>query len=487
MSLALDVNRDDSRPVYLQIAAQIKNQISMGKLPPGTRLPSVRQMAQTLSVNRLTVHNAYSELQADGWVESTVGRGTFVLKQAQPLMVLSTIGSNPSADTVLRDIQSIKQIPTLRSLAYSEPDSSLFPSDEYWGSLAMIRREAPGLLNYESPQGDAMLRIELADLVQERGIVAMPDEIVVTFGAMQSLSLVTQTLTEPGDTVLIESPTYLGMIHLQHTLGLRPIMIPLDDEGLDLNVLEDTLKRTRPRFLYTIPTFQNPTGQCITPQRRLDLIELAKKYDLHIIEDDVYGMIAYDGVPPHALHKDYDNVTYISSISKMLMPGLRVGWVITTPEIQRRILSLRLATDLYGPAFVQRALAHFLHQGRLKAHLKRVLPIYRTRRDALLNALDRYMPDGVEWTQPAGGFSNWVKLPQSNMMTIYKAALKYGIAFTPGEAFLSEPGTNQYLRLCFSSQPAEDLDEIVATIANLIRKHRDHHDMEDTHILTPMV
>lgn len=491
MSLSLQINRDDNRPVYLQIAAQIKNQISVGRLPPGTRLPSVRQMAKSLEVNRLTVHNAYSELQADGWVESTVGRGTYVLKQAQPLLMLSAIRSEASAQNVLYDIESIKQIPTLRSLAYAEPDPALFPADEFWGSLTALRREAPTLLSYDSPQGDPMLRVEISALLRERGMVAMPDTIVVTNGGMQGISLTTQALTEPGDTVLVEEPTYLGMIHVMKMYGVRALPVPVDKEGPDLNVIEHMVRTERPRFFYTVPTFHNPTGFCMSPQRRCELLELASRHQLPVVEDDIYGLLAFDGPSPLALtaQDPYENTIYISSISKVLMPGLRVGWIVAAPELRKRIMSYRLAADLFGHAFVHRALANFLHQGRLKAHLKRVIPVYRERRDTLLHALENHMPPGVTWTRPTGGFSNWVTLPHANMMAVYEAALRYGIAFTPGEAFLASAPTNRHLRLCYSKHSAEDIETIVALLGDLIHRCEYFPQIEEsrTSIWTPLV
>jgi DNA-binding transcriptional MocR family regulator len=477
MTLSLHIDREDRRPLYQQIAAQIKNQISVGRLPPGTRLPPVRRLAESLQVNRLTAHNAYSELQADGWVQSTVGKGTYVIEQAQPLTLLSAMSNDFSAESVLQDINPIKQIPTLRSLAYSEPDTTLAPIDDYWGSMMALRREAAALMRYESPEGDPALCVELALFLNERGVNAMPDDILTTSGAMQGLSLTTQALTQRGDTVLVEEPMYLGLIHILKTYGIRTIPVPRDEEGPDLNVIERALVSDQPRLFYTIANFHNPTGLCMSPKRRRDLLDLAARYRLPIVEDDIYGMIAYDSPPPPALKSldRADTVIYISSVSKMLMPGLRVGYIVPPAYLRNRILSLRRAADLYGAVFTQRALANFLHQGRLKAHLRRVIPIYRERRDAFLQALRHYMPPGVTWTHPSGGFSNWVTLPQANMRTIYQAALQRGVAFTPGTAFMVGGDTNRHMRLCFGMHPAEDLDAIVAMLGEIIAEHTDRH------------
>jgi len=236
MSLTVHINREDTRPIYQQIVAHIKQMISSGRLPPGTRLPSVRHMAQDLNVNRLTVHNAYSELQATGWVESTVGRGTFVLKPAQASTLISSIGSQFSPDSVLRDIHPIKHIPTLHSLAYAEPDMHQAPVHEILGGFAALRTVDPAIMRYDSPQGDPELRVELAALLRERGVEVMPSEIIVTSGAMHALSLTAHALIQPGDTVLVEQPTYLGFIHLLQMSGAHPVPIAYRDNGLDLDV-----------------------------------------------------------------------------------------------------------------------------------------------------------------------------------------------------------------------------------------------------------
>jgi DNA-binding transcriptional MocR family regulator len=272
--------------------------------------------------------------------------------------------------------------------------------------------------------------------------------------------------------VLVESPTYLGMVHILKTYGLRPISVPMDDEGPDLTVIERAMHHDRPRFFYTVPTFHNPTGLCMSETRRRDLLDLAASYKLPIIEDDIYGPLALDGPAPLTLRSmDRDGIViYVGSASKVLMPGLRVGWMVASSELQHELILRRLAIDLFGPPFVQRALALFIQQGRLKAHLKRVLPVFRTRRDALMKALRRHMPEGVTWTQPVGGFSTWATLPADIMTSVYHGALQRGVAFTPGTAFLADSTSDRYMRLCYSTQPVEELDGIVALLAGVIRE-----------------
>jgi DNA-binding transcriptional MocR family regulator len=491
MAMELKINRDDNRPLYHQIAAQIRNQISTGQLPPGTRLPPIREISKLLGVNRITAHSAYTELQADGWIESTVGRGTFVHAHARPLAALESVGEQAGADGVLRDIYPMRQIPTLRSLAYAEPDVGMAPVDEFWGALSIARRDADSMIMYDSPCGDSSLRVQLVQVCLERGLMTMPDDIIVTSGAMQAISLAVRTITSPGDYVLVEEPTYLGMVHMMKMHGLNPIPITWDDEGPRLDQIERALRTKQPRFFYTVATFNNPTGKNITPARREALLRLAKRYSLYIIEDDVYGMISAEGAPPPPLKAADSNelVIYISGASKVLMPGLRIGWMIAPRHLNRLILSHRRAADLYGPPFIQRALAVYIRNGQLKAHTRRMLPIYRERRDALLRSLAHHMPPGVDWTIPCGGFSLWVTLPQPNMRMLYRAALEQGIAFTPGDAFMIRSG-DRHLRLCYSCQCPDDIEDIVAILGRLIRRvnrNQNQSDDNQTTLYTSLV
>ena len=480
MTLSLQLDRADRRPLYQQIAAQIRNQISVGRLPPGTRLPPVRELARMLNVNRLTAHNAYSELQADGWVESTVGKGTYVIEEAQSLSLLSTVSLDLTPERFLQDINPIKQITTLRSLAYAEPDPSFAPTDDFWGAMVSLRREAASLMRYETPEGDTQLRLELTTFLRERGIEAMPDGALITSGAMQGLSLATQALAQRGDSMIIDQPTYPGMIHILKAFGVRPIIAPHDGEGPVLDQVERALVEDNPRALYITSTFHNPTGACLSARRRRDLLTLASQYNLPIVEDDVCGMLAYDGPPPPALKAQdrADSVIYVSSFSKMLMPGLRVGFMVPPPYLLNRLLSLRRATDLYGAIFTQRALSVFLQQGRLKAHLRRVIPVYRERRDALMRAMKRHLPTGVRWEEPSGGFATWVTLPQPNARAVHKAALHHGIAITPGAAFWPGIDNNRHLRLCFSGLHAEDFEPILQTLGAIIAEQSDNDAMD---------
>lgn len=473
MSLSIQLNRQTNRPLYQQIALQIQNQISRGQLPIGSRLPPVRQLAQELQVTRLTVHSAYNELQADGWVESVVGRGTFVASSIRPQALMADIGQELSRDGVIDDRVSIDQITGLRSMAYAYPEAELLPAQDFWDSLVLIRPEATDLMQYGSPWGDARLRIELAANLQGRGIKVMPDDIIVTSGLTHAGALVARTLTKPGDTVLIECPSHYGTVNVFTAQGLQTVGVPRDDEGPRLDILEKLINQQKPRFFFTIPNFHNPTGLTTTLARRQALLSLAEQYGLWLIEDDIYGRLAYDELPPPPL-KALDQkglVIYVDSFSKDLLPGVRIGYMIVPPALRERLPIVREAMDIFGPQILQRALADFLQRKKYKQHLRRVVPIYRIRRQALLDTLAGWMPEDVLWTRPGGGFSCWLTLPQDDRLNdLYHAALNNGLAFTPGSAFMSSPDGNRHLRLCFGNQTPEVIRDCVILLSDLIRE-----------------
>ena len=470
--LDIQVSRESKQSLYRQISENIKERIRDGRLPANTRLPTVRQFAKDLNVTRLTIQNAYSELQADGWIEATVGRGTYVSSSIQPMTLAPTIGQYLTPDSAINDMLEISQVMGVRSMGMAHPDPALFPAAEFWPYLVRLQGQANDLLGYGPIQGDTELRVELAELLREIGLTAVPEDILITAGTMQAIFLVTRTITRPGDIVLVDEPTFLGTLSILKALELDFKTVPLDDEGPILDKFEKVLQTHRPRFYYAIPNFHNPTGIFMSQARREAVLALAKQYDCLIVEDDIYGRLTYNSHPPPPPLKAQDptnRVIYLGGFSKVLMPGLRVGYAIAPPHLRTQLLQLRRATDLCSPPFVQRALAHFLGDGGLKRHLKRVLPVYRERRDVLLSALRQYMPPEVSWSQPKGGFCCWVSLPRYfERGELYRTALQHGFAFTPGEAYLIESEQEDYLRLCFGNQNITSIRVGVKLLADLI-------------------
>jgi 2-aminoadipate transaminase len=469
--MLIELNRNSAQPLYVQLAQDIQRRIRSGALPPGARLPTVRELAQQLGVTRLTIHSAYSELQAGGWVEATVGRGTFVAAQTATPSALAQPNRELSAHSLLNDMLRMAQLPGLRSLAMADPAPDLYPTREFKSALDEALQGGAAVLSYATSQGDPLLRTVLADNLRERGVRAGPDEILVTSGASQALALITQTLARPGDTVIVEQPTYLGLLN---TLGAREVRVvgaPLDEDGLVVDALESLILTHRPRFIYTIPVFQNPTGVCLSPARRAALLDLAARHRIPLVEDDLYGRLAYEGQAPLALQADDSAglVIHVGSFSKSLLPGVRIGYVAAAPDLIARLVVAKQADDLCSPPLLQRAMALFLQHGRLPAHLRRAIPRYRERRDALLAALAQHFPAGLRWTAPQGGFCSWVALPPGVSTTeLYLAAVERGVAFAPGDVFFSGPAPRPYMRLAFATQQPEVIHEAIQILGEVL-------------------
>lgn len=476
MSLSIELDRTSRAPIYQQVAGQIREQICTGRLPAGARLPTIRHLAQQLGVTRLTVQTAYAELQSSGLLEATVGRGTFVSAEAArshaaPAFAGATAGVTPAA--VMGDILQIGHGREKHSLASASPDPQLFPADEFWACLADQRRHATVVASYGPAQGDVQLRVALSETLRDRGLQVTPADILVTSGVTQGLALAAAALAQPGDVVLVEQPTYLGLLHQLRMAGLQPISVPVDAEGIRLDVLDKVAAQTRARFLYTIPSFQNPTGSCLSLERRRDLLALARTHGFLILEDDIYAALAYDAPAPPALAAldEHGLVIYLTSFSKVLMPGLRLGCLVAPPFLRERLLSLRLAADLVSPSLLQQTLADFLQSGGLRRHLRRALPVYRQRRDALVAGLQAYAPPPLQWTHPAGGFCTWLTLPRHRgLAEIVRLMLDQGWEIAPGDVFLAQPGSEQHVRLCFGSLPVDAITRSLRTLGQIVRE-----------------
>lgn len=471
------LDRSSPQPLYRQLADHVQRAIRSGALPTGARLPTVRQLAQQAGVTRLTAHHAYGELQSGGWIESVVGRGTFVAERIASQALATDIGREMSARGVIHDMLRLAHLPGIRSLAMADAATDLFPLRDMRRAVEDAAAMGAEVFGASPTQGDALLRTVLVDVVQQRGIQATPDELMITSGVTQGMALLARTLARPGDTVVVEQPTYLGALNVFGAAGLRVLGVPMDDEGMQTDRLESLLSAHNPRFIYTIPTYHNPRGTCMSLARRTHLLALAERHGIPVIEDDIYALISYNAPPAPSL-RSMDTrglVVYISSFSKSLMPGLRMGYLLASPQILNALVNAKQADDLFSSVLTQRALALFIQRGWLQAHIRRTLPHYRARRDALLGAMTRFFPSDVRWNEPNGGFSVWAELPPGIITTdVYLAAIERGLAVVPGDVFFAGTPPQSAIRLSFSTLPPEQLAEAAQSIGQLLGSELTH-------------
>ena len=482
MRLALD--QHSSIPLYAQIGAHFRESILNDTLRPGTRLPAVRSLAASLGVNRATVEGAYAGLVAEGLVTSRQGSGHYVLPHAPgEAAAPRPSGSWPAWQGRLRYggyeamsayLPEVSRQTDWIALDGGACDPRLFPMDEFRRLLGQVmRRDGFSAVEYGEIAGYRPLRSTLAQVLASQGIRTGPDNILVTAGSQQALSLVAGLLLAPGDAVVVERPTYAGALDIFRARGLRVLSVDMDEDGMDVDGLAALLERERPGLIYTIPNFHNPTGACLDGHRRRQLISLAGTHDVPILEDDYVGDIRYEGRSQPTLKSlDPDGrVIYVGTFSKMLIPGLRVGYVVADGPVCDLLLRSKRCHDLATCNLVQRALRDYVSVGRYHAHLQRSCTLYRRRRDAMLSALDRHMPEGASWVRPKGGLFVWARLPEGMKASeVLPRACEEGVVFAPGGNFHLDPAEGEgCMRLNFASNSEEVIEEGVRRLGRAMK------------------
>lgn len=477
MKLTLD--RKSDVPLYRQVAEQIRELVRGGALPPAARLPTVRALASELGLTRLTIQSAYAELQSQGLVEAVVGRGTFVAQHLphpqatapSRIQAPPRTAQPPSSwlvQGILAELMQLNERADLISFAGAFPAPETYPLRELKRAL-VASLDDPTAMSYGPVQGEAVLREQVSRLLLDRGLAASPDTVLITAGAQQATAVTLGALALAGDVVLVEEPTYPGVIDLAAQRGQRVVGIPRDAEGLVPEALEAACATYRPRLLYSVPTFHNPTGTTMSAERRAALLRITAAHDVLVVEDDVYGFLGYDGTAPLPLRADDhgEHVIYITSFSKVLLPGLRLGALVASPKHLPALTRAKHNIDLLCSPALQRALADYLRRGAFGAHVHRARALYRARRDALIESLERHVPM-CTWTQPHGGLNLWVTLPEAVAeRDLFFEALEHGVGFARGQAFFPQPRASGsgHLRLSFGALSPEQIAEGVRRLA----------------------
>ncbi len=475
-------NKDTARrPVYLQIADQIRGEVASGALGLGDRLPPIRVLATKLGVNRDTVSLAYEHLARAGVVEATVGRGTFVsgnrVSPAGRPLVIAQPALSPMVERLLEFDRSRPSYASsdgavpLHSLI---PDPSLYPVDEFRQALnRALEVGGSELLVYGGHRGNAALSEVIAERLCAHGLAAQPKNVVLCQGASQGISLAMRLYAQPGDSIAVEEPTYHNVLGVLAGLGLRATPIPMTEQGPDLDVLQRTLGRPEVKLFYTMPSFHNPMGITTSLSQRVRLLEIARGLGKPIVEDAFEMDLRYDGerVSPLAALDSDGLVVHLFSFSKSLFPGVRVGSITARGRAVEGLLSLKYTTDLSGVLVLQAAVAEFVRNGGYDRHLARLHTTLRERRDALIDALEREMPDGTQWTRPDGGYQVWVELPRGiDTASLLRDAERAGVLFAPGHQFNHDGRPSSSLRLTIALAGPEEIRRGMKRLGALVRE-----------------
>lgn len=481
----LHLDRSLPVPIYLQIKESVRKLIVQGTLRPGERLPSTRQLSNQLGINRMTVDAAFRGLEADGLIQSHVGRGSFVSPLASvlepkekpeydpeaasrfwtPLFVDSR--TNPVSLPTMPAWQSSRSI----SFVAAAPGPELFPAIEFRRCADFVlKRRISDISRIGSPDGLASLKSYLARWFSQNGMEVSEDEIIITTGCQQGMDLVRKLLIGPGDSLVMCNPNYPGAVAALAPTSTERLPMPMQSSGIDVRSLTSLLSQGRSKLIYTVPNFHNPTGASLPLESRRQLCVLASQFRVPIVEDDVFGELRYSGPVLPTLRSLRPEVTiYVGSFSKMLTPALRLGWMIAPRPVIQQVNLLKQSADLHTNLLIQATMEEFCRRDLLNRHMRRMRRVFMKRRDAMAEALHKHFPDEARFEIPDGGLSMWVTLPADcNTDELARLSDERGVRFLPGSAFYFRSHLHNSLRLSFASETEEKIEQGIRTLGSLL-------------------
>lgn len=373
--------------------------------------------------------------------------------------------------SVIREILKVTERPEVISFAGGLPAPELFPLKEVRDAFCHVLESGdPCVLQYSTTEGFLPLREYIAGKMQEKNVDAGPDNVLITNGSQQALDLLAKLFINPGDVVLVEKPSYLGALQTFRSYQACFVAVPADEEGIDVEELELAIKNSRPKLIYLTPTFKNPTGVTMSLARRHAVIGVLERYGVPLIEDDPYGELRYAGEPLPPL-KSFDRsgrVIYLSTFSKTIAPGLRLGWIVADQVLIRKLVLAKQGTDLHTGTLVQRAVQRYLENSDVSGHIRAIRAEYGRRRNVMLEEMEKNFPDVVTWTRPEGGMFLWVILPERfDTVQLLNRAVEENVAYVPGAPFYPGGTGLNTMRLNYSNSTPEQIREGIKRLARL--------------------
>lgn len=471
--VSIQLTRGASEPLYVQLYEALRTLITDGKLSHGYLLPPVRKFASSLNVNAGTVMSSYKMLERNGYIFSRAGSGSYVAD-------ITPAPEAPSLDEIIENIPGLTEplqsagSATAINLAGASLNPDLISVDAFKQVLIeVLERDRGRAFDYQESQGFFPLREAVALHLKMRGVQTEPDDLQIISGAQQGIDIVSRALLNYGDYVFTENPTYPGAIAAFRSRGAKIVEINMQPDGIALEALEENLKKFRPKLLYVMPNIQNPTGYSYTSARKNRLMGLARYYGAVLLEDDYIGELDYGqtiSTPLKAADRD-DRVIYLKSFSKIFMPGLRLAFLTMPKPFKNKLLSIKHNSDISTSGLTQRAFDLYLRKGFWHTHILELRERYQRLCAETLTALAASMPADVQYTQPSGGLSIWLRLPDGvSARKIVCQAQEHEILVAEGSAFFPRQAPDSYLRISFATVSAEQIHRGVATLGALIRK-----------------
>ncbi|XRG77637.1 PLP-dependent aminotransferase family protein [Rossellomorea sp. GAMAL-10_SWC] len=476
--MKIQIHKKSTVPIYLQVGTQIAGSIQSGLLLSNEKLPSLRILAEELSISVLTVRKAYKWLETNGYVTVMPGKGVFISKKVKKTAQVDpsnnwqqTLGINIVRSQYLINREQLKY-DFSKAVVYPRLLPNKFLADEM---QKLLRDDASILTTYGPVQGDIELRTEIIKHLYEfQKIRSKAENLIITSGVQQGIDLVAQALLKPGDSIIVESPCYGGALDIFINKGIHIIPVEMDEEGIRSDLIEDMCIKFTPKLLYVNPTFQNPTGISMSNSRRKELIELAQQYHFFILEDDSFSDIYFEKAFQYYPIKYYDqsdHVIYIKGFSKTLAPGVRIAAMLANGPVLEWLLAIKASMDVGSPLLTQKAILPFLRTDRMRSHVEKLRIALQIRRDTSVEILSS-LNDQLNFRIPDGGFNLWLTFNKSNLdiFNLLRKANHENISFLPGVACFNNNTDTSSFRISYSLVSENDLAEGLEKLRNIIKK-----------------
>ncbi|HHW57121.1 MAG TPA: PLP-dependent aminotransferase family protein [Clostridia bacterium] len=459
------IDRNKNMPLYLQVYNQIKKFIENGSLSGGYKLPTIRSLAKDLGVNNITVINAYKLLEENGYVYTKVGSGTYV---CEGIKKEEEIDENFS----LIDQGEIPVKRGVINFASSSLNPELFPVDVF-GDLInrVLKRDRGYAFEYQDTRGYKLLRESIKEFVKKYEISTSIDTIQVISGGQQGIDVVSKALINFEDSIIVERPTYSWALASFKSRGAEILEVELDKDGVDAEELEEKLKKFKPKFIYLIPNFHNPTGIVYSEDKKRKVVELAEKYETYVLEDDFASDLSFveEKILPLKAYDKYDRVIYIKSFSKVYMPGLRLGFIIAPERLVSSFLKAKYVTDLSTSGLMQRAFDLYLRENIWEKHIKELKEVIKRRFEKMgkeLQTLKNYL----EFEKPKGGFYYWLKIKNNiSAKNLYSKCLEKNLLIVPGDMFFAIKKETNFVRVSFASCELDEIDKGIDILKEVLK------------------
>lgn len=470
----IHLERTSDTPLYIQIAEQIKLLIEEEVLHIDDKLPPIRKLSEDLNVNNVTIVKAYQMLSDEGITYKIRGSGSYIAPKPEALIAeISEFDNAENHSFNLRSTQYDMPEDTI-NFATATPKANLFPVTDFKKAInQVLDRDLGEAFGYQEAKGYSSLRASICDYMKSFSVNAIPEDVQIISGAQQGLDIIAKALLNYNDAVVVEAPTYSGAIATFRSRGVRIVQVPMLIDGVNVKKLEELIKRYKPKLMFTMTHCQNPTGYSYSNKKKEALLKLAETYNMYILEDDYVGELLYTKqIQPLKAIDTNNRVIYLKSFSKILMPGLRLGFMIVPKALNQSVMNAKEATDISTSGLIQKAFDVYLRKGHWHKQLAYMKKIYYSRYQLMLKMLDLHLPRGVNYYVPKGGILFWIELPKNrDSRDFYEYVGQKKIAIVPGDLFYYSDVKSNAFRLSIAAVTESEIETGIEALGEYLRTY----------------